>query len=243
MSAASAPPRARKVGGFRLTTTAIVWLSLLGIVVVSAVLVGAQGGNLLTSGNVVDLCPVGSLTSKPYAYEARPWELRRTLTIDVMAAVDTNIRLDSRGRQVLRCVPRVNEDVNEEWAHDKTRYAIDGLVRRRLDRPFVRRDGRLVDDFVVHRTERAIHVRNAPSPAATSSLALAGLMMLLEYRRRAPAAAQGAPGLASETRDASPQTPAAARKAAWSARREKLWMNAVVVTSFLFIFLSTAEFI
>ncbi len=96
------------------------------------------------SGNVVDLCPVGALTSKPYAYEARPWELRKTLTIDVMDAVGTNIRLDSRGRQVLRCVPRINEDVNEEWASDKTRHAIDGLVRRRLDRPFVRRDGKLV---------------------------------------------------------------------------------------------------
>ena len=95
------------------------------------------------SGNVVDLCPVGALTSKPYAYEARPWELRRTLTIDVMDAVGTNIRLDSRGRQVLRCVPRINEDVNEEWAHDKTRHAIDGLVRRRLDKPYVRRDGKL----------------------------------------------------------------------------------------------------
>jgi len=95
------------------------------------------------SGNVVDLCPVGALTSKPYAYEARPWELRRTLTIDVQDAVGTNIRLDSRGRQVLRCVPRINEDVNEEWAHDKTRHHVDGLVRRRLDRPFVRRDGKL----------------------------------------------------------------------------------------------------
>ena len=95
------------------------------------------------SGNVVDLCPVGALTSKPYAYEARPWELRRTLTIDVQDAVGTNIRLDSRGRQVLRCVPRINEDVNEEWAHDKTRHHVDGLVRRRLDRPFVRRNGKL----------------------------------------------------------------------------------------------------
>ncbi len=96
------------------------------------------------SGNVVDLCPVGALTSKPYAFEARPWELKKTLAIDVMDAVGTNIRLDSRGRQVLRCVPRINEDVNEEWAHDKTRHAVDGLVRRRLDKPYVRRDGKLV---------------------------------------------------------------------------------------------------
>jgi NADH-quinone oxidoreductase subunit G len=95
------------------------------------------------SGNVVDLCPVGALTSKPYAYEARPWELKKTLAIDVMDAVGTNIRLDSRGRQVLRCLPRVNEEVNEEWASDKTRHAVDGLVRNRLDKPYVRVDGRL----------------------------------------------------------------------------------------------------
>ena len=95
------------------------------------------------SGNVVDLCPVGALTSKPYAFEARPWELKKTLSIDVMDAVGTNIRLDSRGRQVLRALPRINEDVNEEWASDKTRHAVDGLVRRRLDRPYVRRDGKL----------------------------------------------------------------------------------------------------
>ncbi|TPG54625.1 NADH-quinone oxidoreductase subunit NuoG [Sphingomonas glacialis] len=95
------------------------------------------------SGNVVDLCPVGALTSKPYAFEARPWELKKTLTIDVMDAVGTNIRLDSRGRQVLRAVPRINEDVNEEWASDKTRHAVDGLVRKRLDTPYIRKDGRL----------------------------------------------------------------------------------------------------
>jgi len=96
------------------------------------------------SGNVVDLCPVGALTSKPYAFEARPWELKKTLAIDVMDAVGTNIRLDSRGRQVLRALPRVNDDVNEEWATDKTRHAVDGLVRRRLDKPYVRKDGKLV---------------------------------------------------------------------------------------------------
>ncbi|MCW3836820.1 NADH-quinone oxidoreductase subunit NuoG [Sphingomonas canadensis] len=90
------------------------------------------------SGNVVDLCPVGALTAKPYAFEARPWELKKTLAIDVTDGVGTNIRIDSRGRQVLRVLPRINEDVNEEWAHDKTRHHVDGLVRRRLDRPFVR---------------------------------------------------------------------------------------------------------
>ena len=97
------------------------------------------------SGNIVDLCPVGALTSKPYAFEARPWELKKTPAIDVMDAVGTNIRLDSRGRQVLRALPRINEAVNEEWASDKTRHAVDGLVRRRLDKPFVRKGGRLVE--------------------------------------------------------------------------------------------------
>ncbi|OAN62748.1 NADH-quinone oxidoreductase subunit NuoG [Sphingomonas sp. TDK1] len=96
------------------------------------------------SGNVADLCPVGALTHKPVAFEYRPWELKRNLSIDVMDAVGTNIRLDSRGRQVMRVLPRINEDVNEEWAHDKTRYHVDALVRRRLDRPFVRKNGKLV---------------------------------------------------------------------------------------------------
>jgi len=95
------------------------------------------------SGNVIDLCPVGALTSKPYAFEARPWELKKTPAIDVMDAVGTNIRLDSRGRQVLRALPRINEDVNEEWASDKTRHNVDGLVRKRLDRSYVRRNGKL----------------------------------------------------------------------------------------------------
>ncbi|NNC72184.1 MAG: NADH-quinone oxidoreductase subunit G [Sphingomonadaceae bacterium] len=93
------------------------------------------------SGNVVDLCPVGALTARPYAFEARPWELRKTPSIDVMDAVGTNIRLDSRGREVLRALPRINEDVNEEWASDKTRHAVDGLINGRLDQPWVRRDG------------------------------------------------------------------------------------------------------
>jgi NADH-quinone oxidoreductase subunit G len=95
------------------------------------------------SGNVVDLCPVGALVSKPYSFEARPWELRKVPGIDVMDAVGTNIRIDHRFREVMRALPRLNDEVNEEWAHDKTRHAIDGLVRRRLDRPWVRREGRL----------------------------------------------------------------------------------------------------
>ncbi|HEX6376384.1 MAG TPA: NADH-quinone oxidoreductase subunit NuoG [Allosphingosinicella sp.] len=95
------------------------------------------------SGNVVDLCPVGALVSKPYSFEARPWELRKVPGIDVMDAVGTNIRIDHRFREVMRALPRLNEEVNEEWAHDKTRHCVDGLVRNRLDRPWVRRGGKL----------------------------------------------------------------------------------------------------
>jgi len=95
------------------------------------------------SANVIDLCPVGALTSKPYAFEARPWELKKTDGIDVMDAVGTNIRIDSRGNEVMRVLPRVHDDVNEEWASNKTRYVVDGLLKRRLDRPYVRRDGKL----------------------------------------------------------------------------------------------------
>ena len=95
------------------------------------------------SGNLVDLCPVGALTSKPYAFTARPWELKKTDSIDVMDAVGSNIRIDARGSEVLRVLPRLNEEINEEWISDKTRYAIDGLKRQRLDRPYVRVNGKL----------------------------------------------------------------------------------------------------
>ncbi len=95
------------------------------------------------SANVIDLCPVGALTSKPYAFEARPWELTKTLSIDVSDAVGSNIRLDCRGRDVMRILPRINDDVNEEWLSDKGRYMVDGLTRRRLDKPYLRRDGKL----------------------------------------------------------------------------------------------------
>src|ERR671926_1430318 len=94
-------------------------------------------------GNVVDLCPVGALTSKPYAFAARPWELAKTESIDVMDAVGSAIRIDSRGREVMRILPRVHEGINEEWISDKARYIVDGLRLQRLDRPFVRVDGRL----------------------------------------------------------------------------------------------------
>jgi NADH-quinone oxidoreductase subunit G len=94
-------------------------------------------------GNVIDLCPVGALTSKPYEFKARPWELRKTETIDVMDAVGSNIRVDVRGREVQRILPRTHEDVNEEWISDKTRFVWDGLRTQRLDQPFVRDFGKL----------------------------------------------------------------------------------------------------
>jgi len=94
-------------------------------------------------GNVVDLCPVGALTSKPYAFVARPWELGKTETIDVMDALGSAIRVDARGREVMRILPRINDDVNEEWISDKTRHVVDGLRTQRLDQPYVREGGRL----------------------------------------------------------------------------------------------------
>ena len=95
------------------------------------------------SANVIDLCPVGALTSRPYAFEARPWELKKTLSIDVSDAIGANIRLDSRGREVMRALPRINDDVNEEWISDKARFQVDGLSRRRLDKVFMRTRGGL----------------------------------------------------------------------------------------------------
>ena len=95
------------------------------------------------SANVIDLCPVGALTSKPYAFEARPWDLKKTETIDVMDAVGSNIRVDTYGWEVKRVLPRLNEDINEEWISDKTRYACDGLLKQRLDSPYIRENGKL----------------------------------------------------------------------------------------------------
>ena len=94
-------------------------------------------------GNIIDLCPVGALTSKPYAFTARPWELKKTETIDVMDALGSNIRVDTKGREVMRILPRNHDGVNEEWISDKSRFVWDGLRRQRLDRPYIRRDGKL----------------------------------------------------------------------------------------------------
>jgi NADH-quinone oxidoreductase subunit G len=108
---------------------------------ITTYLEGAMTSEL--QGNVVDLCPVGALTSKPFAFVARPWELAKTETIDVMDAVGSAIRIDTRGREVMRILPRVNEAVNEEWISDKTRHVVDGLRTQRLDRPYLRENGRL----------------------------------------------------------------------------------------------------
>ncbi|MDC3054014.1 NADH-quinone oxidoreductase subunit NuoG [bacterium] len=97
------------------------------------------------SGNVIDLCPVGALTSKPYAFEARPWELKKTESIDVMDAVGSNIRVDSYGWEVKRILPRINNQINEEWISDKTRYACDGLLKQRLDKVYIRKNNQLVE--------------------------------------------------------------------------------------------------
>src|SRR5471030_342190 len=110
--------------------------------------IGSYVENALTSelsGNMIDICQVGALTSKPYAFVARPWELRKTETVDVLDAVGCNIRVDARGPQVLRVLPRLNEEINEEWISDKSRFAVDGLMHDRLDKPYIRRDGRLVE--------------------------------------------------------------------------------------------------
>ncbi len=108
--------------------------------------VGTYVEKVLTSelsGNIIDLCPVGALTSRPFAFAARSWELAKTESIDVLDAVGSNIRVDARGAEVMRILPRLHEDVNEEWISDKTRFAYDGLRRQRLDTPYIRRNGKL----------------------------------------------------------------------------------------------------
>src|SRR5215210_5998481 len=109
---------------------------------ITTYLEGAMTSEL--QGNVVDLCPVGALTSKPYAFAARPWELGKTESVDVMDALGSAIRIDTRGREVMRILPRVNDSVNEEWISDKTRHVVDGLRTQRLDQAYLRENGRLV---------------------------------------------------------------------------------------------------
>jgi NADH-quinone oxidoreductase subunit G len=123
------------------------------------------------SGNLIDICPVGALTNKPYAFHGRPWELLKIDSIDVMDAVGSNIRVDVRGREVMRILPRLNEEINEEWIHDKTRFSYDGLKRQRLDRPYVRKDGKLTEAT----WEEAFHAIKEKFEE-TSSLAMAALV-------------------------------------------------------------------
>jgi NADH-quinone oxidoreductase subunit G len=120
------------------------------------------------SANVIDLCPVGALTSRPYAFEARPWELTKTLSIDVSDAIGSNIRVDSRGGAVLRVLPRINDDVNEEWISDKTRYQVDGLARRRLDKVWIRRKGKLEQASWVEAFKAIAMVKPGKSVAAVA---------------------------------------------------------------------------
>ena len=122
------------------------------------------------TGNLIDVCPVGALTSKPYAFSARPWELRKTETIDVMDAVGSNIRVDARGREVMRILPRLYEDVNEEWLADKSRFVWDGLNRQRLDQPFVRKDGKLQPASWDEAFEAAVQKLNGTAPEKVAAL-------------------------------------------------------------------------
>ncbi len=136
------------------------------------------------SANVIDLCPVGALTHRPWAHNARPWELKKTESIDVMDAVGANIRVDTRGAEVMRILPRNNDAVNEEWISDKTRHVCDGLKTQRLDQPYVRRDGRLVstswDDALGLVAEKLTNVAPERIGAITGELAGAEEMYALK---------------------------------------------------------------
>ncbi len=123
------------------------------------------------SGNIIDLCPVGALTSRPYAFKARPWELKKTETIDVHDAMGSNIRVDVRGNAVLRVMPRLNEEINEEWLGDKSRFACDGLRVQRLDKPYIRRDGKLQPASWEEALELVAEKMRATAPEAMGAIA------------------------------------------------------------------------
>ncbi|KAG9286575.1 hypothetical protein G9A89_005343 [Geosiphon pyriformis] len=130
------------------------------------------------SANIIDLCPVGALTAKPYAFSYRPWELKRTESIDILDAIGSNIRVDSRGVEVMRILPRINDDINEEWISDKTRFAFDGLKRQRLTTPLIRQG----DKFLPATWEEALHkvakeIKNVKGPEAK---AIAGQLVDVE---------------------------------------------------------------
>ncbi|PCJ24825.1 MAG: NADH-quinone oxidoreductase subunit G [Rickettsiales bacterium] len=136
------------------------------------------------SGNVIDLCPVGALTSKPYAFKARSWELTKTNSVDVMDAVGSNIRIDSRGSEVMRILPRVNEDINEEWLSDKARFAYDGLKAQRLDVPYVKKNGKLKkaswDSAFAAITQKILNIKGKEIAAIAGSTASSEPMFLLK---------------------------------------------------------------
>ena len=136
------------------------------------------------SANVIDLCPVGALTSKPYAFEARPWELKKTETIDVMDAVGSNIRVDTYGWEVKRILPRINDDINEEWISDKTRYACDGLAKQRLDTPYIRENGKLKKSSWEKAIKVIINKLNSVKPHEVAGLVgdLADLEMIYSFK-------------------------------------------------------------
>ena len=141
--------------------------------------------NTKVSGNVVDLCPVGALTSKPYAFTARPWELRKTNSIDVMNALGSNIVVHHRAGDVMRIQPRVNEDINEEWIDDRTRFAYDGLRRQRLVTPMIRgADGLLKacdwDDALYAIGDRVSRYRGADVAAVAGGLVDAESLVALK---------------------------------------------------------------
>lgn len=130
------------------------------------------------SGNVIDLCPVGALTSKPYEFKARPWELKKTETIDVFDAMGSSIRIDSLGKTVLRVLPRLNEEINEEWINDKSRFAIDGLTKQRLDKPFIRKNSKF--QVVDWNTALSIIVTEINNRNKNKTLALSGKLTDIE---------------------------------------------------------------
>ena len=136
------------------------------------------------SANVIDLCPVGALTSKPYAFEARPWDLKKTETIDVMDAVGSNIRVDTYGWEVKRILPRVNENINEEWISDKTRYACDGLLKQRLDVPYIRENGKLKKTSWKNALKLLINKLNSFDPNSIAGMVgdLSDLEMIYSFK-------------------------------------------------------------
>ncbi len=122
------------------------------------------------SGNLIDICPVGALTNKPYTFHGRPWELTKTDSIDVMDAVGSNIRIDTRGQDVMRVLPRLNEDINEEWISDKARFSYDGLARQRLDKAYVRKDGKLTAVTLEEALETSARVLKSYKPTEIAAL-------------------------------------------------------------------------